>query len=109
MDMLVRIQVSRIPSHEASKLGPLASYFGLYRFRIVRRHHGIQRQPFSIAKEPLAEVQMKSDTDPAVGARVNGGRPGGRLSHHETGAGQNSGLGRLNDSEIGRASCRERV
>src|SRR5881628_2052394 len=98
MDMLVRINMCRRLSDEAAKGGKLTRHFFRHRRGIVQIDNLIERNPGVLTVGPLAEVQVKTNTELAVLAPVRRSFTRRRPADHQAGACHDAMFVRLDDS-----------
>jgi hypothetical protein len=92
MNMLMRVDVSRIVTHEATESGQLMGHFGCYRGGVICGNHLIKLYPCVVTVAPFAEIDMESEAKAwvrgAIGSRLYGRLP----AHHQASAGHDAVL-----------------
>jgi hypothetical protein len=86
MDVLVRVDVGRVPADELPEGGKLTSQLVRHRRDIVRRNYFVHRHPGSAAVGPLSEIEVQTEAEITVLSAVGGSLARGRPAYHEAGA-----------------------
>src|SRR4030095_719115 len=76
----------------------LCSDLAFYGMRVVKVDTLIPASPRSIAANPFPQVDVQADAEPGPAAGICGGARRRRPRHHQTGAGDDAALVRLDDS-----------
>ena len=100
VEVLVGVEMGRIPAEQPAELGQLAPRLGDHGQRLLERHDGVHDRPLTVALEPLADIQMKADRQGAAAARLSGRGPCGRPADHQACAGEDAVLVRSENSLV---------
>src|SRR5688500_1288793 len=95
------IEMCRLRAKKLAEGVKLPRHFGSHSGRIVARNDLVCLAPFIVAKNPFAEIDMEADAQPRMLPRIGRCLLRRRLSHHQTRAGDDATLVRLDDSAIG--------
>src|SRR3989442_11895081 len=74
---------------------------------IVGRNDFVQRLPFIVAVDPLAKIEMQSDVQLGMFARVLGCNKSRRPAHHQTPAGYNAPFMRFDNAAVNAGALAE--
>src|SRR5438128_11331226 len=74
---------------------------------IVGRNDFVQRLPFIVAVDPLAKIEMQSDVQLGMFARVLGCNKSRRPAHHQTRAGYNATFMRFDNAAVNAGALAE--
>ena len=66
MDMLVRVNVSRVSSHELAKPCELSAELEFHSADVFGINHGIKRRPTAVVIQPLAEIDVQPQAELGV-------------------------------------------
>src|ERR1041385_2145412 len=97
MHVLVRIQMGRTSANYPLELRQLTGDLVTNSLRIVSVHNGVQWHPFLIFVNPFTQIEMKSNADLVVLARIIPCRGRRWLANHQTCAGHYPSFSSLND------------
>src|SRR5919197_1387937 len=90
MDVLMGVEMARIPADKAAEDGHLPAHLDGDRGRVVEGDHGIQRLPLPTAIRPFTEIDMEAQVEvwvcPTVARSCSRRRP----ADHEAGAGHDA-------------------
>src|SRR5215208_5644878 len=86
MNVLVRINVSRILANKTTEVTKLAGHLIRHRCAVMLGNHFIYRYPSAIAVGPFTEIEMKSHAETLMLSTVGCGFGGSRPTHHQTSA-----------------------
>ena len=99
MNVLMRVQVSRVTAHQAAKLFQLASDF----FRhasLIRRDDLVTQLPFIILIDPFRKIHVQTNAQFGIASHAFGDLGCGRLANHQAGTGDDALLVAAEDSLI---------
>ena len=100
MNVLVGIEVSRIPIEEPAERGELAVHFLVNRNAIVQRDHLINRSPAFLLVGVFTKIDVQADAQVGMRAGQASCRGGRRPADHQAGAGHDAALVRLDDTTV---------
>src|SRR5215212_5491880 len=100
MNVLVRINVSRILANKTAEVTKLAGHLIRHRCAVMLGNHFIYRYPSAIAVGPFTEIEMKSHAETLMLSTVGCGFGGSRPTHHQTSACHDALFMRFDDAPI---------
>jgi len=100
VNMLMRINVSGIPSCQVAKGFQLSFQLRHDGMRILQWNHSVKKHPLAGAEFPFRQFEVDADTKLGVRAPIQSGVPSRRPPHHQTGAGHDALLVYGNDAAI---------
>ena len=88
--MLMRVEVRRCTPHQPLEPLQLAVDLGRHRRRVVRVGALVAKQPLTVAKLPLGQVDVQAQRQRGVPPGDGDRRLRSRLAHHQAGAGDDA-------------------
>lgn len=100
MHMLVGIEVSWLPTHEAPKVDELAGDFAGNSMFVVDWNNLVERTPRALAEDPFAQIHVDPNRQAWVRPSVRGSWLDRRPAHHQARAGHDATLVRSYDALV---------